>query len=191
LFSSILILVILTSFPSITNLFSSRYEARSERVEFSDSTLESEGRYDETKIVLASWISGSFKHKIIGTEVFNDRVFYNSDRMLHTDYMIILNGSGIVGFFLWFYLLFLIIAEKKKYYKKLKRIVLFKEINAVFWVLIVTQLLLSISGTIYAIEVRSLLFLIWGALIGTMRGYLKSNTYSINYRGPGLNTSGL
>jgi hypothetical protein len=35
--------------------------------------------------------------------------------------------------------------------------------------LLVTQLIMSISGTVYSLNVRSLLFLYWGAIIGTMR----------------------
>jgi len=171
---SILFLIILTSLPSVSNLFTSRFEARGDRVEITGQTLESEGRYDETRIVWDSWISGSFRHKLIGSEVFNDRIFFNSARMLHTDYMIMLNGSGVIGFLLWFYMYYLIIKEKQKFYRKLRNNSLFIEINAVFWVLLATQILLSISGTVYAIEVRSLLFLLWGAFIGTMRGHLRN-----------------
>jgi len=45
--------------------------------------------------------------------------------------------------------------------------------NSVFWVLLVAQIVLSVSGTINAIELRALIFLFWGAFLGTMRGFLK------------------
>jgi hypothetical protein len=172
--SALLIFLIITILPRLTGLITARFNARSDRVEISEETLETEGRFDETKQVWINWKLGSMKHKLIGSEVFNDRIFYNSKRMLHTDYMVILNGSGIIGLFLWFYMLVIIIREKGIYYSRLKKNTLFQEMNAVFWILISTQLIISISGTVYAIEVRSLLFLIWGAFIGTMRGYLKN-----------------
>ncbi len=175
---SVLFLVLVFVFPDFTSLFRSRYEARGERVELTEETIETEGRLSEAETVFNAWKSGSFRHKIAGSEVFNDRLYFDTQRMLHTDYMIILNGSGIVGLFLWFYLFFIVIREKNRYYRVLRNHILFREMNAVFWVLLVAQIVLSVSGTIYAIELRSLIFLYWGAFLGTMRGYLKE-MYSI------------
>jgi hypothetical protein len=163
---------LILAFPKFTDLFQARFEARGERVELTEETIESEGRVNEVGTVFRAWSSGSFKHKLIGSEVFNDRLYFNSKRMLHTDYMIILNGSGLIGFVLWFYMFVRLIREKNRYYKFLRNHILFRELNAIFWVLIMTQLVLSVAGTIYAIELRSLIFLIWGASLGTMRGYL-------------------
>jgi len=170
---SVLLIVMMLVFPDLTNLFRSRFEARGERVELTEETIETEGRLSETETVFSAWKSGSFRHKLVGSEVFNDRLYFDTPRMLHTDYMIILNGSGLIGLFLWFYLFVRIIREKNRYYRGLKNHVLFREMNAVFWVLLVAQLILSVSGTIYAIELRSLIFLFWGAFLGTMRGFLK------------------
>lgn len=186
LFRSVLIvaglgLVMLLAFPRFVDLFRDRFEARGERVELTEETLETEGRVNEVGTVFKAWSSGSFKHKVIGSEVFNDRLFFNSKRMLHTDYMIILNGSGLIGFVLWFYMFARLIREKNRYYKYLRNHILFRELNAIFWVLIMTQLVLSVAGTIYAIELRSLIFLIWGASLGTMKGYLKRTS---TYRAP-------
>ena len=165
-------LVLIFAFPKVVNLFQSRFKARGERVEVTKETIETEGRIGEVISVLKAWQSGSIKHKLIGSEVFNDRLYFNSKRMLHTDYMIMLNGSGLIGFFLWFYMFVRLIREKDRYYKFLNHHILFREMNALFWVLITSQIVLSIAGTIYAIELRSLMFLIWGAILGTMRGHL-------------------
>jgi len=165
-------IVMILAFPRLVGLFQARFEARGERVELTGETIESEGRVNEIGTVFKAWTAGSFKHKLIGSEVFNDRLYFNSKRMLHTDYMIILNGSGLIGFVLWFYLFARIIREKNRYYKFLRNHILFRELNAIFWVLIMTQLVLSVAGTIYAIELRCLIFLIWGASLGTMKGYL-------------------
>lgn len=173
LITSVAVLIMVFLFPGFIDLFRSRFEARGERVELSEETIETEGRLSETEAVFGAWKTGSFRHKLTGSEVFNDRLYFNTPRMLHTDYMIILNGSGLIGLFLWFYLFVRIIREKNRYYRGLRNHILFREINAVFWVLLVAQLILSVSGTIYAIELRSLIFLIWGAFLGTMRGYLR------------------
>jgi hypothetical protein len=147
-------------------------------VELTEETIETEGRLSETEMVFGAWSTGSVRHKLAGSEVFNDRLFFKSKRMLHTDYMIILNGSGIIGLFLWFYLFVRIIKEKNRYYRLLKNHILFREMNAIFWVLLTAQLVLSVSGTVYAIELRSLIFLFLGAFLGTMRGYLKDKSMS-------------
>ncbi len=85
---------------------------------------------------MSTWYSGSFHHKLIGSEVFNDRLFFNSKRMLHTDYMIMLNGSGLIGFLLWFYMFVRLLREKNRFYRALRHHILFRELNALFWVLL-------------------------------------------------------
>lgn len=181
----VLFLIMTLVFPRFISLFRSRFEARGERVELTEETIETEGRLSETEMVFGAWSEGSVRHKLIGSEVFNDRLFFNSKRMLHTDYMIILNGSGLTGLFLWFYLFYRLIKEKNRYYRALRNHVLFRELNAIFWVLLTAQLVLSVSGTVYAIELRSLIFLYWGAFFGTMRGYLKDKMLSAVAAEPG------
>ncbi len=178
--TSVFFLIMMFVFPSFVDLFRSRFEARGERVELSEETMETEGRLSETETVFRAWTAGSFRHKLVGSEVFNDRLYFDTPRMLHTDYMIILNGSGIIGLFLWFYLFVRVIKEKNRYFRPLRNHILFREMNAVFWILLTAQLILSVSGTIYAIELRSLIFLFWGAFIGTMKGYLKEKYTGFN-----------
>jgi hypothetical protein len=178
--TGVFFLIMIFMFPRFINLFRSRFEARGERVELSEETVETEGRMSETETVFGAWTAGSFRHKLVGSEVFNDRLYFDTPRMLHTDYMIILNGSGIIGLFLWFYLFARVIKEKNRFYGPLRNHILFREMNAVFWVLLTAQIVLSVSGTIYAIELRSLIFLFWGAFIGTMKGYLKDKSAGIN-----------
>lgn len=181
--TSVFILIMVVMFPGFVDLFRSRFEARGERVELTEETMETEGRLSETETVFRGWSAGSFRHKLVGSEVFNDRLYFDTSRMLHTDYMIILNGSGLIGLVLWFYLFYRIIKEKNRFYRVLRNHILFREMNAVFWVMLVAQLVLSVSGTVYAIELRSLIFLFWGAFLGTMRGYLKDKGLSVNGNG--------
>lgn len=166
---SLLFVLTPLAFPRYMDLFLQRLDAREERVEFSDETLETEGRYNEVSLVWQAWVNGDIKHKLVGSELFNDTYFFKTNRMLHTDYMIILNGSGIIGFLLWFYFIWRVIKEKNKYYKHISNIYLFQELNAVFYMMLAAQLLMSISGTVYSIDLRSVIFLFWGATIGVMR----------------------
>lgn len=85
------------------------------------------------------------------------------------DYSIVFNGSGLLGLFLWFAIFYSIIKSKNKYYQYLNNDSFYRELNAVFWMILITQLLLSISGTIYNITIRAHIFLFLGAIIGTMR----------------------
>jgi len=162
-------LVGLTIFPRYLDVFLSRYQARGDQMQIKTEIIDEESRYDETIRVTDTWVKGSIRHKLIGSEIFNDRKFFKTDRMLHTDYMIILNGSGAIGLFLWFYIFWVVIKEKNRYYKYVKNRILYQEMNSVFYIFLIIQLILSISGTVYNIEVRSIFFLYWGALIGTMR----------------------
>jgi hypothetical protein len=173
-------ILLVTIFSFFIDLFFDRFYARGERTQITEETLETEGRYLEAFRVWAAWEEGDLKHKLIGSEFFNDRHFFNSSRMLHTDYMILLAGSGLIGVFLWFSLFYLLNYFKNKAYLYLKNDRFFRELNAVFWMLIVAQLLISISGTIYSINVRSLLFLYWGAIIGTMRNEAIKVIHSMN-----------
>jgi hypothetical protein len=166
----ILLIMVLAIYPKYWDIFLTRFESREKRIEISEETMESEARYKEIQNVLDTWINGSIRHKLIGSDIFNDRQFFNVNRMLHTDYMIILNGSGIIGFILWFFSFWVIIKSKNQYYRQLKNFEYFRQLNAIFYMYLASQLLISISGTIYNVELRSTYFLVWGAIIGTMRG---------------------
>ena len=166
---AIFVSLILIAFPSYIDTFLARFEAREERIEVTDESLEEEARYNETFQVTNEWLNGSIKHKLIGSELFNDRYYYNTHRMLHTDYMIILNGAGIVGIVLWFLIYVLIIYKKNKYYKYLKNDNLYREMNALFYMFLSAQIIMSVSSTVYAIDIRSIFFLYWGAMISIMR----------------------
>lgn len=172
-------------FPSLSDIFLKRIEARNERIYITDDSLDEEARYNEVSQVINTWQTGSIFHKAFGSELFNDRFFFKTNRILHIDYMILLNGSGIIGIILWFLIFWLIIKEKNKYYKYLKNDEFFNKMNSVFYMFLAAQMLMSISSTIYAIDIRSIIFLYWGAMIGTMKtSYfeLKNFNYNLSLR---------
>ena len=164
-----LVLSILIIFPSIFETFIVRLNARESQLTLDEENIESEARFNEVLLVLNNWNDKSIYFKLFGSEPFNDRYYYKTLRMLHTDYMIMLNGTGIVGIFFWFYILFVIFKEKNKYKYLIHSNRLNIEMNAIFTALLFSQLLMSISSTVYAISLRSLIFLYWGATISLFR----------------------
>lgn len=190
LVKSLLILLLLLGsiiflFPDYYRTFTDRFQARQESgsFELSEKSLNQQARVNEFELVTESWIKGSFRHKLIGSEWLNDMYFYRSGRMLHTDYMVLLNGAGAIGFLTWFLILFLIFNELFKYYHHLKHITFYTDLMAVSVCILVAQLIMSISGTLYSIDLRCLIMLFWGAALGVMRsGYLelKGNSVYLN-----------
>ena len=83
------------------------FQAREQSLNISDEeNIEKQARYHEFNFTVASWKDGDLKHKLIGTDIFAAHQTFNLGRMLHTDYMTLLNGSGLVGllFFIFLYL---------------------------------------------------------------------------------------
>jgi len=167
-------------YPNAFNLVESRFMAREERIGFDEEVIESEGRVDEMSLVINSWIEGSITHKMFGSELFNDRAFFNSQRMLHTDYMVILNGSGLLGIILWFIILIGIFIKGQRYLRIFDNDIRFPFLRATFYSIIVSQLFMSISGSIQGIGLRSYILLYLGAIVGTMRGeYIRMQYFNI------------
>ena len=78
------------------------FKAREEAIDLrSEENREKQARYLEYFRVTDAWIEGSWKHRLIGSEMFNDCHYYRVKRMLHTDYMTILSGGGAIGFFIF------------------------------------------------------------------------------------------
>lgn len=168
-------------FPQTLNVFMERIEAREDKLEITDESLDKEARFNETNRVLNAWVNGSVKHKIFGSEMFNDAYFFNTRRMLHTDYMVLIAGSGVFGITLWFIMFLLIIIEKERYWKYLKNDDRFQIYNPVFYSILVAQFLMSISGTIQGIDLRSFIMLFLGAIVGSLRGEFKSLQLNTNH----------
>lgn len=166
---AVLFIGILLIFPSVYDTFQKRVTAREDQLSFEEKVIEKETRYDETNQVLNAWKTGPLLFKLFGSEPFNDRYYYRTIRMLHTDYMVILSGTGAVGIFLWFYIYYAIFREKRKYAHLINSNRLLIEINAIFTALIFVQLFMSVSSTVYAISLRGFIFLFWGASLALMR----------------------
>lgn len=167
-------LLILTTYPIYGSVFTERLDSRHQRIHLIEENLDTEARYNEVFMVKNAMETGGWKHRLIGSEPFNDREYFNTDRMLHTDYMIMLNGTGIVGFIGWVLIIVLIVLFKNRQYIY-RTGNSHKLLNAVFWMLIIAQILMSISGTVYNISLRSYLFLLLGAIIKVMSDNVNEN----------------
>lgn len=182
IFFPILFGLVLTTliYPNAINLFESRFMAREERIGLDEEVIESEGRVDEVSLVINSWVEGSVFHKLFGSELFNDRAFFKSRRMLHTDYMVILNGSGVLGVILWFAILIGIFIKGQRLLRFFDNDKRFPFLRATFYSIIVSQLIMSISGSIQGIGLRSFIFLYLGAIVGTIQGeYIRMQYFNI------------
>lgn len=160
---------VLMTAPFYLPIIEQRFEARENRLQFESETLYGEGRYYEVFMVFNAMYRDDLIHKLFGSELFNDRKYFNVNRMLHTDYMTLLNGSGIIGLLLFMGIYWQLFREKNKYLKRIKNIELFSEFNSVFISIIVAMIILSVAGTIHQIGSRGFMFMYLGAMIRLMR----------------------
>lgn len=165
-------LMLFLVYPKAFDLFEARFEARGQSVELSDEAIEKEGRVGEFQEVLQTWVDGGIKHKLIGSDLFNDRQFFGVKRMLHVDYSVILNGSGLVGIILWIIILLAVFRKGKHYLKLFNNDSRFPFLKPAFYSILAAQILMSISGTIQGYALRAFIWLYLGAIIGTLRGEL-------------------
>ena len=102
-------MVIISAFAFITsplyiNYLEESYATRSKQLYgISDDaeTMEIEGRYWETEAVINAIKNDDLMHTLFGSEIFNEFDYFKTKRMLHIDYNVILNGTGIIGLFVF------------------------------------------------------------------------------------------
>ena len=153
-----------------------RFEARQERFEFTDPEFRShENRGKEIDMVFNDFVSHrNILQVLFGAELFNDRVYYSTRRMLHTDYMIILSGAGIFGI-LWFYSIYLAIILRIRYHARIVNTRFSRDLLSISYSLIVASLMLSLGGSVYTVDILSLLFLYLGAVAGVLKNSIIFN----------------
>ena len=155
-----------------------QYDARMKRL---DSGFEAEGRYLETVDLWTDILS--FKDKkvsLIGKDPFDTQYKYSSavtlGRYLHADINIIVFSSGLIGLMLYItiyiFILRYYIEQKNKVQYQLNR---FEKTNMkyIFLSFFSSAVLLSFSGGLNAISVRSTIFIVLGAILGHFN-YLKN-----------------
>lgn len=126
------------------------------------------GRMAEFGYVTKDFLDGSLRHKLIGSEPFNSRLYYSRTRPLHVDYMSLLNGTGIIGL-LWYLSVFAVMAMA--IWRAADRIggATVRHIRAVAFALIVGNLTMSFSSQMYMVTPMATFFLYMGAILGLLR----------------------
>lgn len=157
----VLVLVVAAS-PLFVSTLSERATARS----LENRPLEEEARLAELVIVGNDFARNGSRHALFGAELFNSPTYFNVERQLHVDYLILLHGGGVVGLLLYglahLSLLWKLHATQRGALEPRWR----AESRAVFWAVIVFSAVVSLSGSLNAIGYRSALFLYLGALLG-------------------------
>lgn len=90
--------------------------------------------------------------------------------MLHVDYSVILNGSGLVGITLWIIILIAVFRKGRYYLKLFNKDNRCPFLKPTFYSILAGQMLMSISGTIQGYSIRIYIWLYLGAIIGTLHG---------------------
>lgn len=163
-------------YPLYAEPLNKQIENRSSR--FSDDSIENEGRYRETVIIFNNIFSfKDLPYTILGKELFNSPGTYGSEatwgqRQLHSDYNLLLHGSGILGLGWYFAVQGVILFM----YKRLKKKIIFiygysrefDHINAAFMSVFWLTFFISLSGGINAVIFNSLRYLFLGSVMGLL-----------------------
>lgn len=165
--------------PFYLPLIEKNFAFRAEKGRFDvDSAQEEEGRIIEIFTVLDKFAEDNIVKKLFGEELFNSRVSLNTSRMLHTDYAIMFSGSGFIGFFMFLYVHWLITKKLFKYWRlrssenKEIRNICAVGLSTMFFVLLV-----SFSGTVTAISIRSISYFFWGSTLGYLDSVSRKNKF--------------
>lgn len=159
------------SYPLYEKQLSDIIEKRSSRIETTEDVLEEETRYLEVVAVTEKIFSfKNMTYSLFGTEFLNSFGTYSteeikmpSDRILHTDYAVILHGAGLIG--LLFYINFILSIFLRMYNWILKK-GLKNDISILYLMLLSSLIIVTISGSILNITFRTFFFIILGALNG-------------------------
>jgi hypothetical protein len=176
----IALLILFLASPYFIDTFWERFDARKENVSMTVGELdEDEGRVHEINVTVDRFKNAHFTEKLFGKDVFLYRDFFGTGRlrMTHIDYMAMLDGAGLIGLFLFLFSYIAIYVNSRRFYLLTSKSLLAQELYATMITLIVVQAILSIGGTITGIDLRGIILMILGAIMGTLKG-LAIETYN-------------
>lgn len=175
-----LLIIVIGAFPIYKDVLFDQFLVRKTTLE---AGLTTEYRYREIGIVWKETFSNP-KAALFGKEIYNSVGNYNEGlwgrRALHTDFAILLHGTGMTGIILYSLILIGILIGYFKYIFWYPKTGFANELNAVFVSLFVCMLFISLQGGLYAPTFRTLIFLYLGAILGIFKNqYQKDKTKSI------------
>ncbi len=167
----VILLLLLALSPYFITVVYERYEARSQKVSMSYQDLsEDEGRITEFIVVTDNFRKKPFFEKIFGSNPFLLKEdYFGMKRMIHIDYLSLLDGGGIAGLltYIWVYVaIFIYLINQSKIGVA---DTFLGEIRAVGIALIAVQLVMGIAGTITGIPLRGHILLLLGGICGVLR----------------------
>ena len=150
----VILAFLIASFPLYSDTFIEQLENRSSRFEMN--SYKNEGRYKETLIVFDQIFSfQDVPYSIIGKEIFNSPGTYGSandwnGRQLHSDYNVLLHGSGLMGITWYFVVQGVIFLAFIRYKNKISVLSGYSRkldyLNAVFYAVFFLVFVISFSG---------------------------------------------
>ncbi|WP_240712103.1 hypothetical protein [Christiangramia lutea] len=173
--------LLIFSFPLYSETLSEQIENRSNR--FQANSIEKEGRYRETIIVFDQIFS--FKdvpYSIFGKELFNSPGTYGTasdwnGRQLHSDYNVLLHGSGLLGITLYFLVQGVILMTFIRYKRKILGLNGYSKkldyLNATFYAVFLLSFVISLSGGINGVIFNVLRYSFLGSVLGLYYSILK------------------
>lgn len=174
-------------FPLYGDLLTSRLYARQDR--FEDGALTEESRFQESIFVWEETLSFRKPIKsIFGLEGFNSVGNYAQgsfgERNLHIDYNLIVNTIGLIGLLIYFKMHIAIYKVFKNFRvaKPLLEPTYFKLLRGTFYALLLTSLITSLGGQMYAITFRLIIFIFLGAILGNLRTIIRENNLNSNIK---------
>ena len=170
----LIVLLLWISYPLYGELFEQRFQARESR--FLENSMETEGRYLETFIVIDEVLTLDQPLKaLFGHELFNSPGNYYGgrwgNRQLHNDYANLLNGSGLVGIFLFFYVNYIIQKQFLRARSKINNgttihLEYDRLFTSTYYAVFGMYFFMSLSGGIDGIFYSSIRFIYLGAISG-------------------------
>lgn len=163
------IILIIITYPIYDEHIDYFFEARGSRATF-EYGIQSESRFIEMQVISERIFNfENIKYSLFGMEFLNSEGTYYSWRFpvspyrpLHTDYSVVLHGSGIVGISLY---LFLLISILYKTIQCIKLYGLKNDFSIMLTILTFILILVTFSGSILSITFRTSLFLFLGSLM--------------------------
>lgn len=176
MFTILFILILSSSF--LFEIFKSRIEARKEQILVTNPEfMEKEARVNEVNMVFSDIKRRPLYGVLFGRSFLNEHSYYNTNRMLHIDYCILLHGTGLMGIVIYFMIYYSIVKVTARYRLMGKE---YSEIFALTISLITANLIVGIAGSLYSTDLRTTVMMYLGAFMRLEKEAKKITTHQNN-----------
>lgn len=131
-----------------------------------ENQLEKEARYVRFYRYIGDLKNRNIIEIIFGVGFASEMGYYGVSRMIHVDYTMFADGTGILGLLLYLGIYFSFFRKLRKYERYFTNDMLIKNIIAVSYSIIILALFLAISGLSHAITLRAIILLYMGSVLG-------------------------